>query len=369
MPANPIRVLAVSEIPTPYRLPLYRLLAARPEIELSVVFCALSEPDRPWQLDAELEGVRHTVLRGIHPRVRSRRGTFVYEINPGIVSLLRRADYDVLVVGGYAVFATQFSLAYARARGVPYLLHSESHFAKPRAGWKAAVKSAVLPPLFRGAAGALATGSAAARYLAAYGVDPARIRIFPNTIDVSLYRAQADAARARSAEIRRELRLPERFVLFAGRLVEDKGIGDLVEALELLGPDAPALVVAGEGPLAADLGDAIRLGFVQRERLIELLALAEWTAIPSRVEPWGVIVNEALAAGSPLIVTSAVGAAEDLVVDGVNGRVVGARSPRELADAIAGPRPSADPSRGRIEHWDYAFAIDQFVEAVHLAVA
>src|SRR5207245_1340375 len=100
--------------------------------------------------------------------------------------------------------------------------------------------------------------------------------------------------------------------------------------------------VAGTGPLA-DLVEAapgVRLaGFLQRDELIELLALAELTVVPSRVEPWGVVVNEALACGCPVVVSEAVGAGRDLVEDGVDGRFFPAGDVRALADALTAPRP------------------------------
>jgi len=364
-------VLVISEIPTPYRLPLYARLAERPDLELELVFCALDEPDRPWQVEEALAGVPHRILRGVAPALRTRRNTFVYQVNPGAIDLLARSHYDVVVAGGYAVFAEQAAIALARARGIPYVLHSESTLAKHRSALLRVAKRGVVGPIVRGAAAGLAVGSGAARYLAHYGMDPGRIRIVPNTIDVVGYGRDAAAARARAEDVRAHWDLPERYVLFAGRLVEDKGIRDLVGALRLLGADAPALVVAGEGPLADEFGgvDGVRrVGFVQRDQLVELLALAAWTIVPSRVEPWGVIVNEALASGSPVIVTDAVGAAEDLVVDGINGRVVPASSPQALAAALAGPKPSGDPAEGRIARWTYDFAVDQFADAIRLAL-
>ena len=214
-------------------------------------------------------------------------------------------------------------------------------------------------------------GSAAARYLTAYGIPPERIRIVPNTIDVAGFGERAAAARTYSARIRRERGLPERYVLFAGRLVEVKGIEELIDARRLLGDSAPELVVAGEGPLASELGDepgVHLLGFQDEERLIELYALADATVVPSRVEPWGVVVNEALACGCPVIASAAVGAAEDLVVDGENGWIVSARDAGALAAALAAGLPSRDPARGRIESWTNEFGEQQFLEALRIAL-
>jgi glycosyltransferase involved in cell wall biosynthesis len=188
---------------------------------------------------------------------------------------------------------------------------------------------------------------------------------------VDSYRALAEAARARSREIRVRRKLPERFVLFAGRLVEAKGLTDLLAARDLLGDEAPPLVVAGTGPLRRLVHDqpgVHAVGFQDREALIELYALADWCAVPSRDEPWGVIVNEALACGCPVIATDAVGAALDLVRNGVDGRIVPSGDVAKLAEALAAEPPSSDVSRGPISEWTYEFGVEQFLEAVSLAL-
>jgi glycosyltransferase involved in cell wall biosynthesis len=370
MLARAPRILVVSEIPTPYRLPLYALLAERPEIELDVVFCSRDEPDRPWALERAFEGMPHRFLNGVAPAVRTRRGTFVYEVNPGAVSLAAKGDHDAVVVGGYSVFAEQVAMGISRLRRIPYLLHSETTLAAPRRRLVRAAKQVVVRPAIRGAAAGLAAGSEAKRYLVHYGLAPERIRIVPNTVDVAAYGRAAEDVRARAAEVRESRGLPERFVLFAGRLVEDKGILDLLQAQSILGDSSLPLVTAGEGRLESDVqaAGAQHVGFLQPESLIELYALAEWTVVPSRREPWGVVVNEALACGSPVIVTDRVGAAADLVVDGVNGRIVPAAAPEALAAALAGPKPTGDPARGAIEGWTHEFAAEQFLDAIQLTL-
>ncbi|HET8892633.1 MAG TPA: glycosyltransferase family 4 protein [Gaiellaceae bacterium] len=359
----PTRVVVLSEIPTPYRLPLYEMLAARPELELEVLFCSREQPDRPWDLDEQLARVPHRFLPGMGLRFGGRRNTFVYEVNPTIVRELSRRRPDVLVIGGYAVFAEQAAIAYARARRVPYVLHTESQMLKQRPRLKRAVKWALLPPIVRNAAAALAVGSAAARYLEHYGLARDRIRIFPNTIDVSRYRTAAENARAHGGS-------GERYWLYAGRLVEDKGLTELIAALRSLG-EHPPLLVAGEGPLAAKLAQVsgVRmLGFRPTDELIELMACAELTIVPSRNEPWGVVVNEALAAGSPVVVGDKVGATEDLVIDGVNGRVFASGDASALTRALSQPPPAGARDRGPIDSWDYAFGVAQFLEAIEIAL-
>jgi glycosyltransferase involved in cell wall biosynthesis len=148
-------------------------------------------------------------------------------------------------------------------------------------------------------------------------------------------------------------------------------VRDYLQARTLLGPNAPAALFAGDGPLENEVRSATgvrHLGFQQQKELIELFALAETTVVPSVSEPWGVVVNDALAAGCPVIVSDAVGAAEDLVRDGVNGRVYPAGDVGALAAALQLPPVTGDASRGRIERWTYDFAVEQFLEAVRIAL-
>ena len=360
----------ISEIPTPYRLPLYERIAARGDIDLEVLFCAAEEPDRPWDLDAGLARVPHRVLRGWSPTLRTRAETFVYEINPQVVSVLRAEAYDAIVVGGYSVFAEQAAIAYAKVTRTPYLLHSESHHLKPRAWAVRAAKEVALRPVIGGAAAGLAVGSLSATYLESYGLDRGRIRIVPNTIDVQAFASSAEEARADGAAIRSELGLPSSFVVYVGRLVAGKGVLELLEALDRLGPDAPQVVVAGDGPLAEQVAASptvTHLGFQPTQRLIQLYALADRAVVPSRAETWGVSVNEALASGCPVVATDAVGAAYDLIEDGVNGYVVRAGDVAALAAALVAPRPDAYANR-RIDRWSYEFGAEQFAEGIALAL-
>jgi glycosyltransferase involved in cell wall biosynthesis len=363
------RVLVLSEIPTPYRLPLYRRLADSGRIDLELAFLAAGEPDRPWRLERELAEVRHRVLHGYAPHIRTRRNTFVYELNPGIVRVLREERWDVIVIGGYSVFAEQVAIAYARATRTPFILHSESHLRKPRHRAISAAKRAVVPAVVGSAAAGFATGSAATRYLEHYGMQSSRIRIVPNTIDVAGYALAADMARSDAKRIRQELQLPEQYVLYVGRLVEAKGLLDLTAALAVLGDSAPTIVAAGEGPLAEALAATKRVrlvGFQETQRLIELYALADAFVLPSLDEPWGVVVNEALACSCPVITTDAVGAADDLVADGVNGRVVAAGDVAALAAALRPPYPTGKDQR--IDRWTYEFGVEQFLEGIEIAL-
>jgi glycosyltransferase involved in cell wall biosynthesis len=133
---------------------------------------------------------------------------------------------------------------------------------------------------------------------------------------------------------------PEPAFSFVGRLVAEKGIDVLAEGYRhyrQLSTEPWPLLVGGVGPESdrlADVPGVDMLGFVQPDELPGLLARAGCLVLPSRFEPWGVVVHEATAAGLPVVCTSVCGAASRLVLDGYNGAVVSPGDAEALARAL-----------------------------------
>jgi len=141
------------------------------------------------------------------------------------------------------------------------------------------------------------------------------------------------------AEDRGDEAPPQAFV-FVGRLVPEKGVDVLTEAYRRyrgLADDPWPLFVSGVGPDAdrvSEVPGVEMLGFVQPHALPQLLGRSGCLVLPSRFEPWGVVVHEATAAGLPVVCTSVVGASSRLVLDGYNGVVVSPGNVDSLARAL-----------------------------------
>jgi glycosyltransferase involved in cell wall biosynthesis len=168
----------------------------------------------------------------------------------------------------------------------------------------------------------------------------------PNAVDNRFFATQAEATRAQATEFREKLKLPLRFILFVGRLVPEKGVFDLLDAYAKLESGLRSevgLVFAGDGVCREELtrqakhigpGAVCFPGFAQREDLAGLYALAEALVLPTHSDTWGLVVNEAMACGLPIIVSSVAGCSSDLVDDGWNGYVVPPRDAERLSAAI-----------------------------------
>ncbi len=382
-PAAPTRVTVVSPEPTPYRSPLLDLVAARPEVDLTVIYAARTVAGRTWSVEPH-----HTsrFLRGVAVPGLERVFHHDYPVTPGIFGALRHARPDVVVVSGWSTFASQAAIAWCRARGVPYLLLVESHDIGPRSSWRRVVKGTVVPRVVRNAAGALVLGTASRNSLVARGAPPARVRVFANTIDVPAWEERVQRLAGRRNGLRADFGAQEEdvIVLSVARLGPEKGIDMLVRAVGETGDPRLLLVLAGEGPeraavdrLARELDVRLHLtGDLPPDRIADAYAAADVFALLSSRETWGVVVNEAAASGLPLVLSDRVGAAYDLLRDGENGFLVPAGDVTATAVALA--RLAADPalrhqagerSRGLVRDWGYEPSVESFVAAVREATA
>jgi glycosyltransferase involved in cell wall biosynthesis len=270
-------------------------------------------------------------------------------------------------------------------RRVPYLLVVESHDEGPRAGWRRKVKGAVVPSIVGGASGTLVTGTLASRSMVARGAAPERVRVFANTIDVEGFGERADRLAARRQELREELGAgpDDVVVLSVARLLPEKGLDVLVRAVAEACDPHLLLVVVGQGPereplekLARELGVRLVLaGDWDWERIVEVYAAADVFALLSEREPWAVVVNEAAACGLPLVLSDRVGAAHDLLRDGLNGTLVragdvaaAARALRELATDESLRQSQGARSRELAQDWGYGPSVEGFLAAVREAV-
>jgi glycosyltransferase involved in cell wall biosynthesis len=378
---RPLRVAVVSPEPTPYRSPLFDRLAARPELDLTVIYSAGTVAGRGWAVEPRHRSV---FLRGAKIPGLRRLLRHDYPLTPGIGAALRKARPEVVVVSGWSTFASQAAIVWCRAHRIPYLLLVSSHDAAPRPGWRRALKGAVVPRLVRSAAGALVLGTLSRRSLAAYGMPEERMHVFANTVDLAAWAKEAGRLAGRRPELRAALGAgsDDVLVLSVARLAPEKGLDTLIEAVAAAGDPRLALAVVGSGPegralerLAGRLGVRLQLvGDLPYERLPETYVAADLFALLSRSEPWGVVVNEAAVCGLPLILSDQVGAAPDLLREGENGALVPAGDVSAAAAALRSLATDSDlrlaagtRSRELVQGWDYESSVESFLAAVETA--
>ncbi len=335
------RLVILTEIISPYRIPLFNELARRPGIELHVIFLAETDPDlRQWRVYKDEIKFSYQVLTSWRKRFAGHN----LLLNRGVGRALMAATPDAILCGGYNYVASWQALRWARRRGTPFLLWSESNLQDLRRNL--AIVEFLKEQFLSRCSGFIVPGRTARAYLRAHNIEDGAIYTAPNAVDNELFSAAAEVAHREATVRRRELQVPERYFLFVGRLVPEKGVFDLLAAyakLESTVRGDVGLVFAGDGVCRRQLEErassispgVIRFaGFAQRDQLASYYALACALILPTYTDPWGLVVNEAMACGLPVILTPAAGCAVDLVREGWNGMLIPPHDVPSLASAM-----------------------------------
>jgi glycosyltransferase involved in cell wall biosynthesis len=375
------RLAIVSSHPIQYAAPLYAHLSRDPELQLTVLYCSdfslRGERDpgfgERFAWDIDLLAGYDSIFLGERHRTRS-LGGFWSLVCPELLREISGRRYDVVWVHGQQYAADVLAFALAKLRGLAVLTRGDTHLGLPVAPLKRSLRRRLLGLQYRHIDGFLAVGSKNHDYYRALGVPDGRIFRVPFSVDNARF---AEAARLAPDERReRRARLgvhDERpIVLFASKLMRRKHPDDLLRAAaKLLGRGhALALVVAGSGEMDAELRELAAglelaahvcfTGFVNQSELPALYGACDVFVLPAQHEPWGLVVNEVMNAGLPLVLGAGVGSAADLLQPGVNGVACDAGDAVSLAAALeplvsdAGlRRRMGEASRRIIAAWDY----------------
>lgn len=358
------RLVLITEIIAPYRVPVFNALASRDDIDLHVLFLSETDPSlRDWDVPRAEIRFSYEILRSFRRRV----GRYNLLFNRGVRTSLERAKPDAILCGGYSYLASWQAGLWAARHNVPLLLWIESTSADLRKRrWAVELLKRNFVRLCRAF---VVPGVASKAYLQEFGVDTAQIFCAPNAIDNQFFIEEAARVRQNSAGIRETLRLPSRYFLNVGRLVGAKGVFELLAAYAKLKPairEAVGLVFVGDGAERAAVEErashiepgCVRFaGFVQKKDLAPYYALADVMVFPTHTDTWGFVVNEAMACGAPVIASDVAGCVPDLLTGEV-GMVTPARDFERLAatmDRVAGDAElrlrMAELGRKRIEQY------------------
>jgi glycosyltransferase involved in cell wall biosynthesis len=326
-----VRIALLTEIPAPYRVPLFNALAEQPDVELRVFFLAPTDPRRSYRVHDDEHRFEEETLGGFELRLGARW----IVLSPRVIPALQRFRPDAVIVGGWNQPAFLLALLWGRARRKPVVSWVESTARDARSG--APALELAKRALIRAFEGFVVPGRASADYLGTFGVPPDRIAVAPNAVDPAIFVDRVD--RIREGRLANE----RCSFLYTGRLEPEKNVGALVEAVRGLDVE---LVVAGTGSEEASLrrlapANVRFTGNLDRDELPALYAAADVYVLPSVSEQWGMTLNEAALAALPIVATDAAGATYELVEDGVNGFRIPARDSQALRRALE--RLATDP--------------------------
>ncbi len=354
MSSQLVRVAHLVSHPIQYFAPLYRELARRPEIDLTVYFYSDATAREFYSREfGRMVRWDTPLLNGYRSRFCSSAtrtdvdGGFPRRPNWDIIRKVTSGQYDVIWVHGYAHFNAWLVAVAVKACGARLLIREEQTLLDGRPWHKRALKQVALRTLFSQASG-LYIGEQNRYYFRHYGMPEERLFPARYCVDNRFFREKASDLVPKRKEIRAAFGITDNapVVLFCGKFIEKKQPLLLLDAFERVRRQKPCwLLVAGDGPLRPAAEDLVRRrripdvlmpGFLNQTEVSRAYAAADIFVLPSAFqETWGLVVNEAMNSSLPIIVSDRVGCAEDLVRPGWNGFVVSHRDPEALADAIA----------------------------------
>jgi glycosyltransferase involved in cell wall biosynthesis len=387
------RLACLATHPIQYQAPLFRMLTARGDLELKVFFLSdlsvRGARDSGFGIDVKwdvplLEGYDYEFLPSFGARDRlSFWRPLAARLFP---SRARAREFDALWVHGYAHHALLMAIFLAHRNGMKVLLRGDSQLAgEPVSLVRLRLKRALIPQLFGLIDGFLAIGIRNRDYYLSYGIAPERIFVMPYAVDNVYFSGRAAAAHPARENFRASLGLaPDRpVILYASKLQAHKRPRDLLEAHARLARElnpAPYLVFVGDGEERSALeararefmSDSVRFfGFRNQSELPAFYDLADVFVLPSERDAWGLVLNEVMNAARPVIVSDRVGAAPDLVEDGVNGFVYPVGDVEALAERLArvlgSPERAAQMGRAsleRVAHYTYEADAEALVAAL-----
>jgi glycosyltransferase involved in cell wall biosynthesis len=325
------RVLFVASHPVQYQAPVFRRLAAEPEVDIQVAYCTLKGAEAAhdpefsatvqWDIPL-LDGYPWSEV----PNRGSGKESFFGLCNPALWKLVRSENYDAVVsFVGYVRATFWIACLAAKFSRTAFLFGTDATSLTPRDGrsWKVPIKKILWPLLFRLADQIMVPSSGSRDLMLSLHLPSDSVTLTPYCVENDWWIAQSRKVDRNAVRASWGISPADTVILSSAKLQPWKRPLDLLRAFAKANPPNACLIFAGEGPLrnqivteAAALGTASRvrmLGFVNQSQLPAVYTASDLLVLPSEFEPFGVVVNEAMCCGCVPVASKACGAARDLV--------------------------------------------------------
>lgn len=342
-----------------YQVALFRKLTDHPMFDVTVYFCSdealkavdvqkMYKVNAPWGDESELlEGYDYQFLKNYSPDPSYLKWPHGL-MNIGIFNEIRKQRPDGVVLMSWLNFTWWTAIAASRIFGVPFYYLTDANIDGEMTGSrkKRWIKRLFLGKIiFKWASGFLCAGTANKKLYEFYNVPENKLMDFAYSWGYESLLDVSSDLRQKKFEIRQELGIPndKEVILYSGRLSPEKSPFHLLDAYRSMDSTDKALVFVGDGNLRAGMEEYVAehnlesvyfSGFKDRKEIPKYFAMADVLVLPSRRETWGMVINEALCMGLPVIVSDQVGAGKDLVRDGYNGFLFHHEDPEGLSNAL-----------------------------------
>ncbi len=332
------RVAIVHNIISPYRVALFEELAKEKELDVHLYYSSETHRERNWRINVG-HGYDYELLSGKPIEI----GPIIFNWSPSVLCRLLRNDHDVIIIGGMSDLTSQLAMLAAKIKGTPCLIWSEGVESSTSTLGK--IIGPLVRSLIRESDGVIVPGKASFEFHRNMGITPERITLAPDAVDNDHILDIAAHKCPEREMLRSSMNLKDRkVILFVGRMIERKGPDHLLKAFKSLHEHASdtTLIMVGDGPMRRDLEelrrkenipDVIFTGWVSDDEKIAHYLAADLFVLPTHEDVWGLVLNEAMVMGLPILTTSKAGAYLDLANED-NARVISDANEEELYEAM-----------------------------------
>ena len=323
------RILYLTNIPSPYRVEFFNELTKYMDVTVAFELRNAKNRDEAWQRGENYK-FKAVFMKPLITRTES-------AYCPEVFKLLTEFKNDIIVVGGYATPTGMAAILYLKANKIHFYLNCDGGFISDDSLLKKKIKT-----FFIGSANYyLSTGVGADKYLVYYGAKKERIYHY----SFSSLREEDIEVTAKIKEEKLKLRnllgiCEEKMVVFVGSFIHRKGIDILLKACKDLEDTAVVLVGGSDISAYTDIVSGklkehiYPVGFKNKEEIKKYYQAADLMVLPTREDIWGLVVNEAMAQGLPIVTTNRCLAGLSLVENDKNGYVVPVEDVNAVKDAI-----------------------------------
>lgn len=312
-----MNILYITNIPSPYRVSFFNELSK--ECKLTVIFerKTAKDRDKSWFKLFEMK-FEYIFLKGIHFKNDT-------AINFGIIKYLFNKKYDIIVLGGYSTPTGILVSIILRLFKRKYILSVDGGFINER---ESILKRKFKETLISSASYWLSTGAMTNKYLEFYGAIKEKIHFYHFT---SLYNSDLVVEKYSKNEYRKLLGITEEYVvLFIGQFIKRKGFDLLLQIGKKLPKNVGLYLIGGEENFQqsdyykiANSNENIHLlEFKTKQELSNYFKSSDIFILPTREDIWGLVINEAMSFGLPIITTKMCNAGNELIKDYDNGFIV-----------------------------------------------
>ena len=325
-----MRVLFLTNIPSPYRVNFFNCLGELCDLTVLFERESSSERDESWK-NFSADKFRYRVLKGIKLGVAE-------AFCPGVKKHLKKNDYDAVIISNYTTPTGWLALRYLKKKKIPFFIEGDGGIAKSGKGFKERLKRRLL----RGATGYFSTGKEHDNYYITYGVPEDKIYRYPFTSIAQKDILKEPIREETKIKLKEDLGIEEeKMILAVGQFIHRKGFDVLLSSAKALSKDIGVYFVGGKPTEEYvqfcennGLNNIHFIGFKKTAELKKYYCAADVFVHPTREDIWGLVINEAMAQGLPVVTTDKCVAGLELVKNGKNGYLVPVEDEQALTQAI-----------------------------------